>query len=146
MAGVVAHVVASGDMDASLIVAAAGALAAIAAVIVAVKANQQSARAIELTTPGVGVGDVRWVLEPMGTSGRAWLLRNVGKATAEGVTIRAEDLGDVLLERDLPDGVTVRPHDGTELVFHRPVGIPRLWAVPVRWAGQQDPVPVPIPT
>lgn len=72
-----------------------------------------------------------------------FLLRNVGTATAEDVTVtRAGEPGQ---GRDLPEGETMAPSQGCEFMMVAAMGLPMPTEIYVTWDGQSDEVALPVP-
>jgi hypothetical protein len=135
-------------MTAEAWIAGAALLVAIAAFVVSISSAKSARRsadaaekANELALPGVGRDGVRWIIEPFSRDG--YQLRNVGSVRADGVTIRESDVPCVT--SDLPDGISLGPGEGARFLMLGTFGGPIPAHLPVRWAGSDEPVSVPVP-
>lgn len=77
------------------------------------------------------------------TGQRQFVLRNVGTATAEGVTIT--QAGEPQQGRDLPEGVTLHRGEGHPFFVVASTGLPMPTRIYVKWDGQDEPVPLGVP-
>lgn len=71
-----------------------------------------------------------------------YCLRNVGDATATGVTVSREGLS---LVTGLPENVTLAPEAAHDFKILEAWGAQRPTALLVRWDGQDEPYPVRVP-
>lgn len=108
------------------------------------RANLLTERLLErenlIARPEDEAPDVAWQVE--NPDGGLYLLRNVGTATAEDVTMPPELLSGI--PKHLPAGAIVRPGDAAEFYLFGRLGSPVPHTVYVTWRGRDDPQAVPV--
>jgi hypothetical protein len=75
-------------------------------------------------------------------SGETWVLRNVGGRTAEGVTVDTTGMESVLSHT--PSGTTLTPGAGHQFMIATSLAQRDPTHILVTWAGQEDPVSLPV--
>lgn len=83
--------------------------------------------------------NVRFALEK--SSKNRWVLRNVGADIAEHVAVESPSA----VTRNLPTDAVIRPGEGQDILMIGAFGSPIPNQLYVRWAGQSEPVAVPVP-
>jgi hypothetical protein len=86
--------------------------------------------------------DVQWQLTRRAAN--TFVLRNVGTDTAKEVSVDPESATGI--NRNLPEGVTLRPQESVEFIMIAAWGAPVPNEIQVSSTGFEDPQIVPVPT
>ncbi|WP_156042449.1 hypothetical protein [Rhodococcus sp. UNC363MFTsu5.1] len=84
---------------------------------------------------------VEWRVE--NPSANRFVLRNVGTAVADDVTVDEDSIGTI--HRQLPKGAVVRPNEGVDFLLLATWGSPLPNQIYVTWRGTDEPQAVPLP-